>query len=146
MKPRIINQPDESVTTFLTQQIVDFNWKHWEVDERLPLAVIIENNNNDIIAGSHGRTFGDWLMLDILWVSDTLRGQGAGSKILSMMEQSARERGCTKVVLDTLDFQARTFYEQHGYTVQWTQEGYPKTGARHFMTKHLVADNPQTDG
>ena len=76
-------------------------------------------------------------MINTLWVSETLRGQQVGSKILHEIEQAAQVRGCNKALLDTLNFQAMPFYEKHGYQVQWTQQGYPKTGCRYYMMKQL---------
>ncbi len=60
-----------------------------------------------------------------------------GTKILLMLEETAIKRGCKFVLLDTLNFQARPFYEKHGYEVKWTQQNYPKDGCKYFMVKEL---------
>jgi len=137
MNIEILHDPDKEVIDFLDKKIADFNWAHWEVSERLPLAVQIKNDQGEIIAGAAGRTFGDWLQLSTLWVSEALRGQKVGSKLLAEMEASAKKRGCVKCLLDTLNFQAMPFYEKHGYETQWIQEGYPKIGCKYFMVKVL---------
>jgi len=72
-----------------------------------------------------------------LWVSSELRGQSTGSQILEAIEIAGKNRGCKKSFLDTLNFQAMPFYEKRGYHTQWIQEGYPKTGCKYFMVKHL---------
>lgn len=131
-------QPDEALLALLEQKIDDFNAEHWEVKQRFPLAVSVKDDAGELIAGAAGRTFGKWLLLDNLWVSPVLRGQGMGQKILLKLEQAARERGCEFVLLDTLNFQARPFYENNGYQLQWTQEQYPSTGCKYFMTKSLL--------
>lgn len=133
----MIENPEAELIAFLDEKIAEFNWAHWEVSERKAIAVKLNDENGDVIAGAAGRTFGDWLMINTLWVSDTLRGQQVGSKILHKIEQAAQARGCNKVLLDTLNFQAMPFYEKHGYQVQWTQQGYPKTGCRYYMMKQL---------
>jgi GNAT superfamily N-acetyltransferase len=135
----VIENPEAELIAFLDEKIAEFNWAHWEVSERKAIAVKLNDENGDVIAGAAGRTFGDWLMINTLWVSDTLRGQQVGSKILHKIEQAAQARGCNKVLLDTLNFQAMPFYEKHGYQVQWTQQGYPKTGCRYYMMKQLSA-------
>ncbi|ARD44067.1 GNAT family N-acetyltransferase [Colwellia sp. PAMC 21821] len=137
MKIEVIENPELELIAFLDAKIAEFNWAHWEVSERKAIAVKLNDENGDVIAGAAGRTFGDWLMINTLWVSDTLRGQQVGSKILHKMEQAAKARGCNKALLDTLNFQAMPFYEKHGYQVQWTQQGYPKTGCRYYMMKQL---------
>lgn len=137
MKIEVLDNPKQDLIDFLDKKIADFNWAHWEVSERTPLAVQIKNDHGDIIAGAAGRSFGDWLLLNTLWVSDELRGQNIGSDILNEFEASGKKRGCTKCLLDTLNFQAMPFYEKHGYKTEWIQQGYPKTGCKYFMSKSL---------
>ena len=137
MKIEVLENPDQELITYLDKKIADFNWANWEVNERLPLAVQLKDEQGEIIAGAAGRTFGYWLLINTLWVSDNLRGQNVGSKILMEIETAAKQRGCVKCLLDTLNFQAMPFYEKHGYKTQWIQQGYPKTGCKYFMVKEL---------
>ena len=137
MEIEVLDSPPESLAEFLNKKIAEFNWQNWEVSERLPLAVQVKDDDGKVIAGAAARTFGDWLMLDTLWVSEQLRGQDVGSRILNKLESAAKSRGCIKCILDTLNFQAKPFYEKHGYRVAWTQQGYPKTGCKYFMVKDL---------
>jgi len=137
MNIEILDNPDQTLIDYLNNKISEFNWANWEVTERLPLAVQIKNESGEVIAGAAARSFGDWLLLDTLWVSEQLRGQNVGSEILTKVEEAGRARGCVKCLLDTLNFQAMPFYEKHGYKVQWIQEGYPKTGCKYFMVKLL---------
>ena len=119
------------------QKIAEFNAKHWDASKRQHLGLKLEDDKGMLIAALAGRTFGHWFYLESLWLDEKVRGKGVGSKLLAAAETIAKERGCSFVILDTLDFQARPFYEQHGYQVQWTQPDYPFTGAKHFMTKLL---------
>ncbi|MCJ8293487.1 MAG: GNAT family N-acetyltransferase [Colwellia sp.] len=137
MKIEVIENPEQALIDFLDKKIADFNWANWEVSKRLPLAVQVKNENGEIVAGAAARTFGDWLLIDTLWVSEDLRGQDVGSKILTELELAGKKRGCIKCLLDTLDFQAMPFYQKYGYETQWVQQGYPKTGCKYFMVKKL---------
>lgn len=137
MKIERLENPEAELVAFLSAKIVEFNWAHWEVASRDPLAVQVTNDQGEVLAGAAARSFGDWLLLDTLWVSEALRGQDIGSKMLAEVEAMGRARGCKKCLLDTLNFQAKPFYEQRGYRVQWVQEGYPKTGCKYFMVKSL---------
>jgi len=137
MNIEVLDQPDKALIEFLDKKIAEFNWANWEVSQRLPLAVQIKNEQGEVIAGAAARTFGDWLLLNTLWVSDKLRGQNIGSAILNKIEEVGKERGCKQCLLDTLNFQAMPFYKKHGYKIEWTQQGYPKTGCKYFMTKIL---------
>lgn len=137
MNIEILENPQQALIDFLDKKIDEYNWANWEVNERLPLAAQIKNEQGELIAGAAARSFGNWLLLDTLWVSDTLRGQDIGSKLLAEIESAGKNRGCKLCLLDTLNFQAMPFYEKHGYTTQWVQEGYPKTGCKYFMVKSL---------
>lgn len=57
-------------------------------------------------------------LLDELYVSPQLRGQGLGSALLAAAEAIARQRGgqLLEINVDGDDVDARRFYERHGYT------------------------------
>ncbi len=138
MKIELIDSPDENLNDFLFKKIEEFNMVRWEVKEKKGIAVQVKDETGSIVAGAAGKTFGLWLLLENLWVSEELRGQNFGSKVLELIESGARRRGCSYVLLDTLNFQARPFYERHGYRVEWTQSSYPRDGCKYFMVKDLV--------
>jgi ribosomal protein S18 acetylase RimI-like enzyme len=137
MNIQTLENPQQSLINFLDDQIIKFNLANREINDRKPLAVQIKNDRGDIIAGAAGRTFGRWLQLNTLWVSESMRGKNLGSQILSAIEVAAKTRGCDQCLLETLNFQAMPFYKKHGYEIQWTQENYPKTGCKYFMLKTL---------
>jgi len=138
MKIELIEEPKQSLVDFLEEKINEYNEANWEVKKQIPIAVKIENEERETIAGAAGRTFGDWFLLDTLWVSESLRGKNIGTQLLTTIEQAAIKRGCKKSLLDTLNFQAMPFYQQYGYSVEWTQQGYPRTGCKYFMSKVLA--------
>jgi GNAT superfamily N-acetyltransferase len=119
------------------QKIAEFNALHWDATKRQQLGFKLEDSEGHLIAAVAGRTFGHWFYLESLWLDEKVRGKGVGSKLLIEAETLAKARGCSFVILDTLDFQAKPFYERHGYQLEWTQTNYPFTGCKHFMTKRL---------
>ena len=66
-----------------------------------------------------------------------MRGQGYGSALLRVAESLAREAGCVEVKLDTYEFQAKPFYEKHGYSVFGVLEGYPANTRTYYLRKAL---------
>ena len=120
------------------QKIAEFNAQHWDAAGRQGLGLKLLDETGNVQAALAGRTFGNWFYLESFWLAPTLRGQGIGTRMLVQAEAIAKQRGCCFVVLDTLDFQARPFYERFGYKLQWTQQDYPlQGGAKYFMTKVL---------
>ena len=120
------------------QKIAEFNAKHWDASKRQALGLKQLDAHGEVIAMLAGRTFGNWFYLESFWLADNARGKGLGSAMLKEAETIAKERGCRYVVLDTLEFQAKPFYQRHGYQVQWVQQDYPFAGgAKYYMTKTL---------
>lgn len=139
MQVEILPDPDADFIDFISNKLSEFNWQNWEVNERLPLAAQVKNDQGEVVAGATARTFGNWLLLDRLWVCESQRGEGLGTQLLQQVEAVAIERGCRRALLDTLNFQAQPFYQRHGYETQWVQQDYPKTGCRYFMVKELTS-------
>jgi GNAT superfamily N-acetyltransferase len=78
-----------------------------------------------------------WMFVELLFVPERLRGQGAGRKLMEQAEVVAREHGCTGIWLDTFTFQAPGFYQKLGYAVFGEIANYPPGSSRFFLHKHL---------
>ena len=115
-----------------------YNRSHREASKSVPIGVFLEDENGKKSAGLTGETFGNWLCIQYLFVCESLRGQGIGSKLLEAAESEARRRGCKYAFVDTFSFQAPEFYKKHGYQQVFTLEEYPYTGKRHYYTKELL--------
>ena len=104
-----------------------------------PLNIFLRDAAVAIVAGLLGHLYWGWLSVEILWVSEPLRGQGYGGRLLDMAEAEARRHGCKHVQLDTLTFQARPFYEARGYRVYGELEDFPAGTEykRYYLTKLL---------
>ena len=72
-----------------------------------------------------------------LWVEEAYRRQGIASALIQEAEKKARELGCYFAMVGTFDFQAKSFYENHGYMVKDTMLGVPKGHEHYLMTKRL---------
>lgn len=77
------------------------------------------------------------LYVESVWVEEAYRGEGVASRLLEEVENEAREKGCHLAQLDTFDFQARGFYEKHGYQVFGTLKDAPKGHERYYLCKVL---------
>ncbi|WP_447871000.1 GNAT family N-acetyltransferase [Serratia fonticola] len=102
------------------------------------IGVFVLDDQGNKLAGLTGSTVGSWLNIDLLWVSETLRGEGVGSKLIKKAEQQAMADGCKYARVDTFSFQARPFYEKQGYQLQMTLHNAPVEHERYFFTKTLT--------
>ena len=109
-----------------------------------PLTLSVQENGT-LIGGLHGSHAYRWLRIDMLWVSDTYRGQGIGTALVAEAEKIGRERGCTAVQLDTYTFQAPDFYEKLGYEVFGVLPNYPKKNERIYFWKSLSSEEVADD-
>ncbi|MGL4825999.1 MAG: GNAT family N-acetyltransferase [Vibrionaceae bacterium] len=133
----LLQQPTIDDRLFLQDRMNESNHAVIGDCKRVPLAVFMHDEAGERQGGCIGCTYGNWLHIDLLWVAQSLRGQGAGSQLLNAMEEAGKARGCRFVILDTLSFQARPFYERHGYQLQMTLAQAPLVHERYYLTKTL---------
>ena len=95
------------------------------------------NEEKEMLGGICGRIFLGVCQIKYLWVSNDLRGYGFGQKLLACSEDWARNQNVGCAAVDTFSFQARGFYEKHGFLVEYEQQGYEDGHSRIFMKKSL---------
>ena len=131
----------ENIESKRTQELANliraYNRSNREPSKSEPLNIYLEDEEGNLVAGMVAETFGNWLEIEYLYVSDDLRGQGIGSKILETAENESRNRGCKYSFVDTFNFQAPKFYKKHGYKEVFALKEYPYTGERYYYTKEL---------
>jgi GNAT superfamily N-acetyltransferase len=107
------------------------------VDDARPLTILLRDDTGQVVGGLCGHTFWGWLAIELLWVHESLRGQGHGSGLVVKAEQEAIARGCRQVLLDTMSFQAPDFYRRLGYEEFGVLEGFAGHHKRHYLKKTL---------
>ena len=135
---RITSDGDVHDVNEIHELLKEYNLRHREASKSIPVGVFLEDEMGQKLAGLTGETFGNWLCIQYLFVSEQFRGQQIGSKLLEAAEAEARKRGCKYAFVDIFSFQALTFYKKHGYREVFTLEEYPYTGKRHYYTKKLL--------
>jgi len=80
------------------------------------IAIIVRDRvSGEASSGVWGGILYGWLFVELLYVAESGRGQGLGSRLLAAVENAAREQGCMGVWLNSYAFQAPGFYEKNGY-------------------------------
>ena len=121
-----------------------FNAQHLGNYEWADLDVYVRDPDGQVVGGFIGDMALGWLAIHALWVKEDLRGSGIGTEILSTAENAAMKNGCRAVILDTLSFQAPSFYEKRGYVRVAVIDDYRGGVQRIFMQKPLDRD-PASD-
>lgn len=114
-----------------------FNAHHLGDYEWADLDVYVRDVDGQVVGGLIGDMALGWLAVHALWVKEDLRGSGIGTEILNTAENAAIKNGCRAVFLDTLSFQAPSFYEKHGYVRVAVIDDYRGGVQRIFMQKRL---------
>jgi len=117
--------------------LVEYNQSRAGPSEYRHLAVLLRNESGTVIGGLWGNTSYEWLTVHLLAVPAEMRGRGVGTEIMRMAEKEAAARGCRGVWLDTIEFQARGFYERIGYVCFGELPDYPQGFSKFFMKKLL---------
>lgn len=117
-----------------------FNYNHHVAGlKRTPaIAVIVRDKDNQVKGGLFGNSDWDVFNIDVVWITEEVRGQGFGQKLMQLGEDVAVSRGCKIAVVSTFSFQARGFYEKQGYKVFGQIDGYPAGYSSYWLTKKLT--------
>jgi GNAT superfamily N-acetyltransferase len=125
---------------FLEEQINEFNVATTGIRDARLLVILLRDGDDRIYAGLSGHTWGGVAEIRLLWVDESRRHEGLGTRLLHAAEEEARARGCTRIVLSTHSFQAPGFYLACGFAVVGGYADYPAGHASMFLEKSLVSE------
>ena len=135
MKFEVLSSNHSEVFETLVSELREFNFSHMGTEKSKPLSAIAKDENGNIIGGVSGRTIYNQFLIEVLWVSDSFRGQGLGRDLMALAEGEAKLRGCLAAQVDTLSFQAPDFYQKLGFEVVGKIDGIPDSPERYFLVK-----------
>ena len=134
---RVTDHPTSSDHASVLQTLRAFTIETVPVLDNHDFAALITNAEGDVIGGLVATSRWGGFLIDMLALPQSLRGRGLGSHLLALAEQAARDRKCHHMLLDTQAFQARAFYEKHGFTLFGQIDGPAPYYPRYFMKRTL---------
>ena len=129
--------PSSDEMEYVKESLAHFNRECVEDDGHTPLGIVEYDSEGNVIGGIVGGTYWGWLYVDALWVQGEYRRKGIGSKLLREAELEAVRRGCHHVHLDTMSWQAPSFYAKHGYRIIGILPDIPKGNQKYLLEKTL---------
>ena|SRR5437588_219601 len=135
----LTDSPDRDDVQFLDDRLYDFNVAATGIDDGRLLAIFARDDAGRVVGGLYGWTWGGCCHVRTLWVDESRRGQGLGTRLMTMAEREARSRGATQMLLDTHSFQAPAFYHRLGFVSVGAYADYPRGHRQIFLQKALGA-------
>jgi GNAT superfamily N-acetyltransferase len=72
------------------------------------------SDTGEASSGIWGNILYGWLFIELVYVAESDRGQGLGSRLLTGLEDAAHQQGCVGSWLSAYSFQP-DFFEKNGY-------------------------------
>ncbi|AWC27814.1 GNAT family N-acetyltransferase [Bacillus cytotoxicus] len=127
------NREDPS---YIRKRLGEYNIKHLsEKDMNFigeDFCFKIKDEEGNILGGISGNTKMQSLVIQFLWIDESLQGKGFGKKLIKKAEKFAVEKKCRIIKVDTFSFQAPDFYKNLGFEVYGTVEDFPE-GHNHYL-------------
>ncbi|WP_338522648.1 GNAT family N-acetyltransferase [Pseudomonas batumici] len=138
LRIEIKEAPQEADYQAILAPLSEYNKTHTGLGGVEKIAILIQDETGNTQGGLYAKISGQWLFVELLVVPEIARGQGMGSKLMSMAEALARKKGCQGIWLDTFSFQAPDFYLRLGFSIFGELKDYPVAGHnRFFMQKRF---------
>ncbi len=114
----ITDNPDSSTLESLLKKVLSVRPSDQADADRTfkTFGIFDYDSNKEICAGVSVLVHPGWAYIDLLWVSEGMRGKGLGRQLMNKAEDESKNRGCHSAYLWTQDFEAPRFYEKLGYT------------------------------
>src|SRR5260370_40354874 len=91
----VTDTPSERAKEVIERGLNNYNAEQAGYWDWRGLAVVISDpETSEVLGGLLGRTSLGLLFIDLVFLPDSLRGRGLGSRILELAESEARQRGC----------------------------------------------------
>jgi GNAT superfamily N-acetyltransferase len=78
-------------------------------------AILRDPETGEAISGIWGPILYGWLFIELVYVIESSRRQGLGSRLMAGVEKGAREQGCVGSWLCAYPFQTPEFFEKNEY-------------------------------
>ncbi len=127
----------QSEADYIEGKLVEFADQFTGPRNNREFGIVLRNAEGDALGGVTGNTLWDWIQIGTLWLAEELRGKGLGHQLLERAEELGRQRGCKFARLATWEFEAKEFYEAHGYSVFSQHNDFPKGHTQYYLSKEL---------
>jgi ribosomal protein S18 acetylase RimI-like enzyme len=101
-------------------------------------SILLKDENNKLFGVVSMSFLWNGMEIQSLWIDESVRKQGWGSKLMEAAEAEGIKRGCTFAYTNTFTWQAPGFYEKLGYTLYGKLENFPEDNSLSYYRKSLI--------
>ncbi len=134
---QLVHKDIPALETLLFEGINDEAVRTKGMDPIFSFGICIEDEKQNLLGGVKGVTYYGCLYVDMLWIEKNLRHLGWGTKLMREAEKIGKEKECTFATVNTMDWEALSFYQKLGYAIEFTRDGYKKGSKLYMLRKQL---------
>lgn len=137
----VFDNPESTYSAALLKEVLSRRPADWPEGDRCSktFGIFDFSPEKKMMSGLLAYVHPGWAYIDLLWVSEALRGRGIGRLLMKQAEEEAVQRGCHSAYLWTQDFEAPDFYRKLGYQQFVTFENFIPGHQRLGFMKRLAA-------
>jgi len=133
----LVEDPPRGDATEITRRLIEFNRERVGRPDPQRFVVALRDGQGALRGGITAILHWDVLFIDDFWLDQDLQRRGLGTQLIASAEREGLKRGATVSYLDTFSWQARPFYESHGYACFGEMSFGAGAHRRFFMKKDL---------
>ncbi|WP_133127888.1 GNAT family N-acetyltransferase [Legionella nagasakiensis] len=137
LKLSFLENPDPDEVQILTNGIKAYAKQQRGFESLDFFACFIRDADNSILGGCSGGTLYGGLHIDNLWVSEQIRHQGWGIKLMQAALKYGQEKSCAFATVNTMDWEALGFYQKLGFKLEFERHGFQKNSVFYFLRKEF---------
>ncbi|HCX3367513.1 GNAT family N-acetyltransferase [Fluoribacter dumoffii] len=137
LKLSFLENPDPDDVQILTNGIKAYAKQEKGFESLDFFACFIRDADNSIVGGCSGGTLYGGLHVDNLWVSESIRHQGWGTKLMQKALKYGNEKDCAFATVNTMDWEAIEFYKKLGFKLEFERHGFQKNSIFYFLRKEF---------
>jgi len=132
-----IDSKYEELEKYLNQGLIDYGVIEAGGNKPKYIFCCIKDDQHKIIGGIKGYAMLNLFYISQLFVDEKHRKKGLGKKLISEIENAAKNHDCNIIRLDTLNEKSHSFYVKSGFEKTLEIKEYMKGFDLLFFHKHI---------
>lgn len=101
------------------------------------INIFLKDKYKRVIGGAIATVLWNGIQINSLWIDESIRNNGLGTKLVKLIENEGKIRGCTFAYTDTFTWQAPAFYEKLGYKQYGILNDFPHGNSLTYFYKKI---------